>query len=465
MRKAIPAIALCLATATGLAAGVPAAFAAEVAPAAEATGALSDAAEASYTVSYEFKSSVAWRTLNQEVKDLLPAAQADVADGTRVVPPAPAATEVRGNGGVWRFQGWDKAEATVEGADVKFVGTWKIEQYEPLFSDYHFSPSSKSVAAGHDRLPEEVLDLLPDPIEGLEEGTVITHPQPARTEVEVDGGKWVFDGWPVGNVGTMTGNMGTYATWTFVEDAPAPATADRVDLGVYTFVDGALGRADVDMLAEMEPALVSTDGVRVEPARYGYVGSFVFEFHDLPEGEYEISFSYPDGWQFRPGSMPLVPDFVDSGAKVQVKAGSDVLHIRTQLEPIPAAVDPTDPTDPTAPVVDPTDPADPAVDPVDPGSATEPGGADGSGGLGEAGNPGNAGLGKAAEGGGEEGETPSGQPANRADSRESASPKALPKTLPKTGDAIGIAAVGAVGAASAAAAALALKARRRRKHA
>lgn len=444
MRKAIPAIALCLATATGLAAGVPAAFAAEEAPAAEAAGALSGAAEASYTVSYEFKSSVAWRTLSQEVKDLLPAAQADVADGTRVVPPAPAAAEVRGDGGVWRFQGWDKAEATVDGADVKFVGTWKIEQYKPLFADYSFSPSKKSVDAGHDRLPEEVLDLLPDPIEGLKDGDVVRHPQPARTEVEADGGKWVFDGWPMGDTSVMKGNLGTYASWTFVEDAPAPATADRVDLGVYTLVDGTLGRADAGMLAEMEPALVSADGARVEPARYGYVGSFVFEFADVPEGEYDLVFSYPDGYRFGAGVAPLdhVP-FVDSGAKVLVKAGNDVLHIRTVLEPVPAVVDPTDPTDP--------------ADPVDPGSAAEPGSTGGSSDLGEAGNSGNAGLGKAAEGG-EEGETPSGQPANRAAASESASPKALPKT----GDAIGIAAVGAVGAASAAAAALALKVRRRK---
>lgn len=437
MRKAIPAIALCLAAATGLAAGVPAAFAAEEAPAAEATGALSHTAEGSYTVSYEFESGPAWRPLDQAAKDLLPAAQDDVPDDTRVVPPALAVTEVKGASGIWRFQGWDKPEATVDGADVTFVGTWKHEQYKTLFSTYHFSPSKKSVDAGHDKLPKEVLDLVPDAIEGLKEGEVITHPQPARTEVEADGGKWVFDGWPMGNTGTMNGNMGTYATWTFVED-PAITTADRVDLGVYTLVDGTVGRATVDMLDQMKPALVAADGTRVEPARHGYVGDFVFEFHDVPEGEYEISFSYPDGWQFRPGAMPLVPDFVDSGAKVWVKAGSDVLHIRTQLEPVPAVVDPTDPTDP-------------AVDPVDPGSVAEPGSAGGSGDLGEAGNSGNEDSGKAAEGG-ESGKTASGQPTNHAASRESASPKALPKT----GDEIGIAALGAAGAAFVAAAALAL---------
>lgn len=451
-RKAIPAIALCLAAATCLVGG-GAAFADEP-PAAVPEAPAAAAAEGAHAVSYEFKSSVAWRTLSQEVKDLLPAAQADVADGTRVVPPAPAATEVRGDGGVWRFLGWDKAEATVDGADVRFVGTWKIEQYEPLFADYSFSPSKKSVEAGYDRLPEEVLDLLPAPIEGLKDGDVVRHPQPARTEVEADGGKWVFDGWPISDTSTMNGNLGVYATWTFVEDAPAPATAKRVQLNVHLLVDGGRDYPDAGMLGQMRPALVAADGARVEPSGIAANG-FTFEFADVPEGEYALEFSLPQGYRFAAGETASMGAYVDSGSKVQVKAGNVVNNFYTQLEPVPAVVDPTDPTDP---VVDPTDPIDPVVDPVNPGSAAEPGSTGGFGDLGEAGNSGNEDSGKAAEGGGEEGETPSGQPANRASASESASPKALPKT----GDAIGIAAVGAVGAASAAAAALALKVRRRK---
>ncbi|MBE6468716.1 MAG: DUF1731 domain-containing protein [Coriobacteriaceae bacterium] len=425
-RKAAPAIALCLAAAMCLGGG--AAFADEPpatvpeAPAAEAAGALSGAAEASYTVSYEFKSSVAWRTLNQEVKDLLPAAQADVADGTRVVPPAPAATEVRGDGGVWRFQGWDKAEATVDGADVRFVGTWKMEQYKPLFADYHFSPSTKSGAAGHDRLPKEVLDLLPAPIEGLKDGDVVHHPQPARTEVEVDGGKWVFDGWPMGDTSVMKGNLGTYASWTFVEDAPAPATAKRVQFSVHLLVDGGRDYPDAALLGEMKPALVSADGARVEPSRI-LANGFTFEFADVPEGEYTLEFSLPQGYRFAAGETASMGAYVDSGSRVQVKAGNVVRNFYTRLQQVPATLPPAGPA--------------------------EPDGKDGAG---------KEPPRRSVEGGGNSGQR------GRAsqDPSKKSGPASSVKALPKTGDESGIAALAAAGAACAAAASLALARRARR---
>lgn len=420
----MPAIALCLAAATCLVGGGGTAFADEPttavpeASAVDAAGALSDAAEASYTVSYEFKSSVTWRTLSQEVKDLLPAAQADVADGTRVVPPAPAATEVRGDGGVWRFQGWDKAEATVDGADVRFVGTWKMEQYKPLFADYHFSPSTKSVAAGHDRLPEEVLDLLPAPIEGLKDGDVVHHPQPARTEVEVDGGKWVFDGWPMGDTSVMKGNLGAYASWTFVEDAPAPATADRVHFAVHLLVDGGRDYPDAAMLGEMKPALVSADGDRVEPSGIRDNG-FTFEFTDVPEGEYTLEFSLPEGYRFAAGETTSMGAYLDSGSKVRVKAGNVVNNFYTQLQPVPAPVDPADPTDPAP-----------------------------------KGDSGKEAPREAMEGGGDSGQR---GPVSQDPSKKS-DPASSVKALPRTGDQSGIAALvtAIAGAACTAAAGLAL---------
>lgn len=360
------------------------------------------------------------------MKDLLPAAQPDVADGTRVVPPALAANEVRGDGGVWRFQGWDKAEATVEGADVRFVGTWKIEQYDPLFADYHFSPSKKSVDAGHDRLPEEVLDLLPAPIEGLKDGDVVRHPQPARTEVEVDGGKWVFDGWPMGDTRTMNGNMGTYATWTFVEDAPA-ATAVLVQLSVHLLVDGGRDYPDAGMLGQMRPALVAAGGARVEPSGIAANG-FTFEFRDVPEGEYSLEFSLPQGYRFAPGETASMGAYVDSGSKVQVKAGNVVNQFYTQLEPVPAAVDPA------GPVVSPTGPTDPAADP---GSSGGAGGAEGGADSGQRG------------------------PVSQEPSKKS-DPASSVKAMPRTGDQGAIAALAAAGAACAAAAGLALARRGRR---
>ncbi|WP_455723892.1 SHIRT domain-containing protein [Dysosmobacter welbionis] len=200
-------------------------------------------AAGAHTVNYEFKNLPAYRSLPQRVKDLLPAPQTDVADGTVVTPPELAVTQVKDLSGIWHFQGWDKKTATVDGADVTFTGTWKLTQYKTFFASYNFVPSKASMDKGHTTLPQEVVDLIPDAMEGLTDGQVITHPTPAKTEVEVDGGKWVFAGWPVGNTATVqNGNIVTVAEWNFVEEPDKPTMKFTVTFKFVSLTNGTDGK-------------------------------------------------------------------------------------------------------------------------------------------------------------------------------------------------------------------------------
>ncbi|WP_049553448.1 LPXTG-anchored SHIRT domain periscope protein [Streptococcus sanguinis] len=77
-----------------------------------------------YKATHEFVSGTAGKELPQEVKALLPTDKSDLADGTKTTPTQPVKTEVKTADGSWSFQSYDKNEATINGADVHFVGTW-----------------------------------------------------------------------------------------------------------------------------------------------------------------------------------------------------------------------------------------------------------------------------------------------------------------------------------------------------
>mgnify|MGYP001089342628 CR=1 FL=1 len=77
-----------------------------------------------YKAVHEFVSGTAGKELPQEVKALLPTDKSDLADGTKTTPTQPVKTEVETSDGTWSFQSYDKNEATINGADVHFVGTW-----------------------------------------------------------------------------------------------------------------------------------------------------------------------------------------------------------------------------------------------------------------------------------------------------------------------------------------------------
>ncbi|MDB6219010.1 SHIRT domain-containing protein, partial [Streptococcus oralis] len=79
-----------------------------------------------YKATHEFVSGTPGKELPQEVKDLLPADQTDLKDGSQATPTQPSQTEVKTTEGTWSFKSYDKASETINGADAHFVGTWEF---------------------------------------------------------------------------------------------------------------------------------------------------------------------------------------------------------------------------------------------------------------------------------------------------------------------------------------------------
>ena len=79
-----------------------------------------------HKVTHEFKSGTTGKELPDEVKALLPKEQTGKTDGTTVVPTEPAQKEVTTAEGTWTFKGYDRTNATIDGKDEHFVGTWEF---------------------------------------------------------------------------------------------------------------------------------------------------------------------------------------------------------------------------------------------------------------------------------------------------------------------------------------------------
>ena len=82
-----------------------------------------------------FVSGTPGKELPQEVKALLPADQTDLKDGSQAIPTQPSQTEVKTAEGTWSFKSYDKTSETINGADVKFVGTWEFYSNSSSNSD------------------------------------------------------------------------------------------------------------------------------------------------------------------------------------------------------------------------------------------------------------------------------------------------------------------------------------------
>ncbi|MDD7513522.1 MAG: SHIRT domain-containing protein [Clostridiales bacterium] len=86
-----------------------------------------------FKVVHEFKAADGLTVaLPDAIKNRTPADQIEKADGTNVTPSLFDSTEYDDtvNDGKWNFVSWDKPNDTINGADVKFVGTWSFIKNE-----------------------------------------------------------------------------------------------------------------------------------------------------------------------------------------------------------------------------------------------------------------------------------------------------------------------------------------------
>ena len=154
-----------------------------------------DPEPATYKVTHEFKSADPNKELPDEVKKLLPSDQTGKKDGSKVNPTAPAKTTVETNDGTWTFTGYDKAEKTVEGKDVEFIGKWKFTPKTYKVTHEFKVSKDSSIKEFPEAVKTEVAKQLPEEQTGKKNGEVVKPgalKDAKNVEDKANDGKWKF---------------------------------------------------------------------------------------------------------------------------------------------------------------------------------------------------------------------------------------------------------------------------------
>ncbi len=138
------------------------------------------------------------------------------------------------------FEAWRPEIKDVTG-HATYTATFK-RVFKKFNAKYEFN----SVSDG-ERLPDEVMDLLPADTNDYRHEQSITAIAPSKTVVEVEGGQWVFKGFEKDTIpATMehaddTGNVTFVAHWEFVRTTPKfegdinlPQTGDNSDIALWS---------------------------------------------------------------------------------------------------------------------------------------------------------------------------------------------------------------------------------------
>ena len=172
-----------------------------------------------HNATYKFESATAGKDLSQEVKDLLPTDAAKYKKGEQVIAKQPGQTQVTVADGKWIFKGYEPAgPVTMGDKDVEFVGKWEYKA-NPV-AKYTVGYKFESETAGKE-LPQEVKDLLPTDANEYENGVQVDAKQPAKAEVEVADGKWVFKGYAANQQTVNGSNVEFVGKWAFVANPVA----------------------------------------------------------------------------------------------------------------------------------------------------------------------------------------------------------------------------------------------------
>ena len=209
-----------------------------------------------YKATHEFVSGTAGKELPQAVKSMLPADKPDLADGTKTTPTQPSKTEVKTTEGTWTFKSYDKTEEIINGADVKFVGTWDFTPAPTYKATHEFV----SGTAGKE-LPQEVKSLLPSDKPDLADGTKATPTQPMKTEVKTTEGTWTFKSYDKAEETINGADARFVGTWDFT---PAPTYK-----ATHEFVSGTAGKELPQAVKDILPSDQAnlSDGTKATPTQ------------------------------------------------------------------------------------------------------------------------------------------------------------------------------------------------------
>ena len=187
-----------------------------------------------HNATYKFESATAGKELPQAVKDLLPTDAAKYKKGEQVNAKQPGQTQVTVADGKWEFKGYEPAgPVTMGDKDVEFVGKWEYKA-NPV-AKYTVGYKFESETAGKE-LPQEVKDLLPTDANEYENGAQVDAKQPAKAEVEVADGKWVFKGYAANQQTVNGSNVEFVGKWAFEAKQVTKYTVD------YAFASSTAGK-------------------------------------------------------------------------------------------------------------------------------------------------------------------------------------------------------------------------------
>ena len=187
-----------------------------------------------HNATYKFESATAGKDLPQEVKDLLPTDAAKYKKGEQVNAKQPGQTQVTVADGKWEFKGYEPAGSVTMGdKDVEFVGKWEYKA-NPV-AKYTVGYKFESATAGKE-LPQAVKDLLPTDADEYVNGDTVNAKQPAKAEVEVADGKWVFKGYAANSQTVNGSNVEFVGKWAFEAKQVTKYTVD------YAFASSTAGK-------------------------------------------------------------------------------------------------------------------------------------------------------------------------------------------------------------------------------
>ena len=261
-----------------------------------------------YKATHEFVSGTPGKELPQEVKALLPADQTDLKDGSQATPTQPSQTEVKTTEGTWSFKSYDKTSETINGSDVKFVGTWEFTA-SPAPTVTHKAVHEFVSGTPGKELPQEVKALLPADITDLKDGSQVTPTQPSQTEVKTTEGTWNFKSYDKTSETVNGSDVKFVGTWEFTA-SPAPTVTHKA---VHEFVSGTPGKELPQEVKALLPADQTDlkDGSQVTPTQPSQTevktaeGTWSFKSYDKTlETINGADAHFVGTWEFTPALTP-----------------------------------------------------------------------------------------------------------------------------------------------------------------
>ncbi|WP_236708891.1 isopeptide-forming domain-containing fimbrial protein, partial [Streptococcus gordonii] len=249
-----------------------------------------------YEKHHEFVSGTPGKELPQEVKDLLPATENNLSNGSQVTPTQPSKTEVKTAEGTWSFKSYDKPSETINGADVKFVGTWEFTPAPTYKATHEFVSGTPGK-----ELPQEVKVLLPVAQTDLKDGSQATPTQPSKTEVKTTEGTWSFKSYDKTSETINGADAHFVGTWEFT---PAPTYK-----ATHEFVSGTPGKELPQEVKDLLPVAQTDlkDGSQATPTQPSKTevktaeGTWSFKSYDKPSETINGADAHFVGtWEFTP---------------------------------------------------------------------------------------------------------------------------------------------------------------------